>query len=152
MDVKTEALFKSTANVWSRQWCFSWFVTIPSRAWFLQRLFFRGHPHLLNSQLQKRHAIGASQQCSVKASARCLYKPRVKCSSFKLPRMSLCGGSRDIFLRMLMPQSRRSRLPRCKPLLFCDVQGRPHSLPEPSYRMYECARLSVCLHLSDISP
>lgn len=50
------------------------------------------------------------------------------------------------FLWLLMPQSRQARLPRCKLLLFCDVQGRPHSLPRPSYRMYVCT--PVCLFAS----
>lgn len=52
------------------------------------------------------------------------------------------------FLWLLMPQSRRARLPRCKLLLFCDVQGRPHSLPRPSYRMYVCMPVYICICLT----
>lgn len=52
--------------------------------------------------------------------------------------LSWCVGSRDFFLKMLVPQSRQVRLLGCKLWLFCDVQGRSHSLPAPSYRTNVC--------------
>lgn len=60
-----------------------------------------------------------------------------------LKHLSVWEAETCFFLWLLMLQSRRARLPRCKLLLFCDVQVRPHLYPSPTYRIYVCMPVYV---------
>ena len=105
-------------------------------------------PVLLNPQLQKMpllwEHVSSAQAKLLQDVVRSL---QWNTALLKFPPLlGVWEAEADCFLRLLMPQSRRARLPRGKLLLCCDVRGRPRSLPRPP------CRTSVCSQLSDISP
>lgn len=74
----------------------------------------------------------------------------MKQSSFKIPYTSQCVGSRDLLFPMVADAAEQaSQAPKMQTAaVFCDVQGRPHSLARPSYRMYVCMPVYICICLT----
>lgn len=111
-------------------------------------------PSALKSSAAKNAiAVGASQQCSGKAFAWCLYKPTVKPSSLKIPYTSGCVGSRD-WLFFYGCWCHRAGEPGPQDAnCCCSVMCKEDPVPSQGHHIEcMCAHLSVCLHLSDISP